>query len=361
VEIYTRNLAQAFLSRGHEVCVVCGHSRDDLPVCENIEGINVRRFSFYDALTSRNIDRVIALQREINALKREFQPDIVHVNFSDASPFFCLRTAKAEDRLVTVFHSPLDETPGGIQLATRLVSRSEAVVAPSGFMRAHLKEYLQMDSRRLRVIQNSAREDLFLQVPLLQVPPAGATVTPSLLFAARLVPAKGGSVLLSALKLLSGRGRRVSLVVAGAGPEKQNLVDQAQALGISENVFFAGGLSQAQLADAMHRANAVVIPSLFPDPAPLVSIEAALAGRAVIASRTGGLVDIVEDKHTGLLFEKGNPAALADAIEMLLSDPELQSRLGGQARAAAVKKYTLTAMADNYEELYAEILTSEPS
>ena len=356
MEIYTRNLAQAFLSHGHEVCVVCSHSRDDLPVCENIEGVSVRRFSFYDALTSRNIDRVIALQREINALKREFQPDIVHVNFSDASPFFCLRTAKAEDRLVTVFHSPLDETPGGIQLATRLAGRSEAVVAPSEFMRAHLKEYLQMDSRRLRVIQNSAREDLFLQVP-----PAGATETPALLFAARLVPAKGGSVLLSALKLLSGRGRRVSLVVAGAGPEKQNLVDQAQALGISENVFFAGGLSQPQLADAMQRANAVVIPSLFPDPAPLVSIEAALAGRPVIASRTGGLVDIVEDKHTGLLFEKGNPAALADAIEILLSDPELQSRLGDQARAAAMKKYTLTAMADNYEKLYAEILTSEPS
>src|SRR5690349_21056695 len=88
VEIYTRNLASGLLSRGHDVCVVTGHSRADLSLHERIEDIAIYRFPFYQALTSRDLNLIVPLQKLIMELKRKFAPDLVHVNFTDASSFF---------------------------------------------------------------------------------------------------------------------------------------------------------------------------------------------------------------------------------------------------------------------------------
>lgn len=350
VEIFTRNLASEFLSSGHKVCVVAAHSREDLPKHELIEGVPVYRFPFYQALAARDLDQIVALQKQVSALKREFAPDLVHVNFSDASPFFHLRTQQECERSIVVFHSPLDETPGGIQLAATLGAKASMVVAPSEFMKDHLVEHLRISPTHIRVIHNSAREDVFLR-PRRESIKAEATF----LFAARLVPAKGGAVLLDAAKILQGRGKPIKIRIAGAGPEKKNLSNQASALGINENIRFEGALSQAQLADTMQECVAVVIPSIFQEPAPLISIEAALVGMPVIASYIGGLVHIVEDGKTGLLFEPGNPLALAETVDHLLGDPLLQKSMGEAARARALQLFTLGEMSRNYEKLYRDL------
>jgi glycosyltransferase involved in cell wall biosynthesis len=100
-----------------------------------------------------------------------------------------------------------------------------------------------------------------------------------------------------------------------------------------------------------------VIPSTWPEPFAIVALEAMAAGRAVVASRIGGLPEVVRDGETGLLVPPGDPVALAAALDALLADPALRSWLGGRAAAAAVE-YRAGQVVPRIEAVYAAALAS---
>ncbi len=83
--------------------------------------------------------------------------------------------------------------------------------------------------------------------------------------------------------------------------------------------------------EALRRSLFTIAPSIWPEPFGLVALEAAAAGKAVIASNIGGLIDIVVDERTGILVPPGDREALGGAIERLAGDPALRERLGAAA------------------------------
>ncbi|MDE0178376.1 MAG: glycosyltransferase family 4 protein, partial [Gammaproteobacteria bacterium] len=93
-------------------------------------------------------------------------------------------------------------------------------------------------------------------------------------------------------------------------------------------VRFLGQRSPDELAGIYRQARAVVLPSLWLENAPLVAIEASAYGRAVVASRVGGLPELVEDGRTGFLFDRGDIAGLAERLRLLLTDQGLAAKLG---------------------------------
>lgn len=97
-----------------------------------------------------------------------------------------------------------------------------------------------------------------------------------------------------------------------------------------------GRLSGAALRARFAAASMVVVPPLWEDPCPTVALEAMASGRAVVASRIGGLKEIVSDRITGLLFAAGDVADLVSALLTLLEDPQLTRRMGESARQAAI-------------------------
>lgn len=111
----------------------------------------------------------------------------------------------------------------------------------------------------------------------------------------------------------------------------------------------------AQVMAAWRRCAIGVVPSRWPDPCPQVALEAMAAGRPLVASRTGGLPDLVGHNETGLLVPPGDVAALRQALDSLLEDPERRERMGAAARARA-RAYRATAITDRIEALYAEVL-----
>jgi len=147
----------------------------------------------------------------------------------------------------------------------------------------------------------------------------------------RLHPSKGQEALIRALPAVLREAPGVEVVFAGGGTEREALERLARELGIGETVTFTGALPRADLLRAMAEAAVVVVPSRD-EAFGLVNIEAMAMGTPVVASRVGGIPEIVRDGVDGLLFEPGNAEELAERLMRLLKDEELRADMGRNAR-----------------------------
>jgi glycosyltransferase involved in cell wall biosynthesis len=112
--------------------------------------------------------------------------------------------------------------------------------------------------------------------------------------------------------------------------------------------------------EALRRSMFTVAPSIWPEPFGLVALEAAAAGKAVVASNIGGLIDIVVDDQTGILVPPGDRAALAAAIERLIADPGLRERLG-EAAVGRAAEFNPDALVPRLEGAYRRALAIRQS
>ena len=177
-----------------------------------------------------------------------------------------------------------------------------------------------------------------------------------LLFVGRLVERKGVHILLDALARLPEEPP-VYLEVVGDGPEREPLEHRARALGVDGRVSFRGYLPNEALEDSLLRCDALVLPAIRDSKGDVeglgvVLLEAMGFGHPVIASNSGGIVDIVRPGENGLLVPPGDPAALAAAIETLARDPALVRRLGDAARDDVRLRFSWDSILDRLSELY---------
>lgn len=171
---------------------------------------------------------------------------------------------------------------------------------------------------------------------------------------AQLNPNKGHAVLLEALSLLKRDASRLSVaaVLIGDGPLRRELEERRNALHLGREVRFLG--FRPNPLDYVAACDALVLPSIA-EAFGLVLVEAMLVGRPVIASRVGGIPEIVEHEECGLLAPPGDPLALARAIERLASDPELRARLCERSRARA-EQFVLPRMVRETEAVYRALI-----
>jgi glycosyltransferase involved in cell wall biosynthesis len=161
-----------------------------------------------------------------------------------------------------------------------------------------------------------------------------------LLCVGRLVPAKGQHILLDALALLLARGRRVRLALVGQGPDRPSLEAQAGRLGLGSAVSFAGAVNQDEISGYYAAADAFVLPS-FAEGLPVVLMEAMALGVPCITTHITGVPELIRDGIEGLLVAPSDVEGLAAAIERLMDDPALGSRLTEAGRAKVLAEYEL--------------------
>jgi glycogen(starch) synthase len=174
---------------------------------------------------------------------------------------------------------------------------------------------------------------------------------PRLLCVGRLAPEKGFELALSAFASLVERFPSARLIVGGDGPERASLVQQAADLGISSRVDFVGWVAPKRVQVLMNSATIVVLPS-WTEGLPLVATEAAQVARPVVATRVGGMPEVVLHGETGLLVEPGDSAALAAAITSLLEDPRRARAMAEAARRRADDLFGLDSCIGAYDALY---------
>lgn len=147
---------------------------------------------------------------------------------------------------------------------------------------------------------------------------------PTVGYVGRISPEKGVDVALQALARLRGEGLEAEFEIAGGGEAEhlRELEALAASLGVGDRVRFLGPLDTGALKGFYARIHALVVPSVWEEPAGLVLVEGALAGVPLVASRVGGIPEIVRDPEEALLVSPGDPAALATALRRTLTEPE---------------------------------------
>jgi glycosyltransferase involved in cell wall biosynthesis len=207
---------------------------------------------------------------------------------------------------------------------------ADAVTVPAG-------HWLHDAQLRTRVVHNFIPDEIVVD----EIPPTAPDAP--LLFVGDLSPDKGVQTLLDAYARLKSPP---PLVLAGRSTTPWQFPPGAQ---------WAGPLPHADVVALFRSARAVVVPSVWADPCPTVVLEAMAAGRPVIAAASGGILDMVVDGRTGLLFTPGDVAALADALTSVLQNPDLTTTFGVAGRDRA-REFTVSAIVERIERMYADAI-----
>lgn len=172
-------------------------------------------------------------------------------------------------------------------------------------------------------------------------------------FAGRLVHGKGPDYLIEAVAGLSAPNQ-VTLRIAGDGPERSRLESLAHRLGISRQVHFIG-LKQDMPA-VWGACDIAVVPSAeFIEACPMTPLEAMASGKPVVATRNGGLPEIVVDGETGILVSPGDKSSLIRALEVYIGDRQLRVAHGVSGRARVAEKFHIDRCAEAYLDLFDEL------
>ncbi|HEX4824884.1 MAG TPA: glycosyltransferase family 4 protein [Candidatus Polarisedimenticolaceae bacterium] len=169
-------------------------------------------------------------------------------------------------------------------------------------------------------------------------------------------PDKGPDVAIDAFAEIKDRYPDVSLLMVGSGPMEDELRNSIERLGLQGRVVRLGTLEPSSLPDLYAGALFGVIPSRN-EGFGRVALEFQLFGKAIVASRVGGLPEAVEDGHSGRLVPPGDSGALARAMSELLDRPEECNRMGTNGRASVMNRFTLDRTGEGYVSVLNHILT----
>lgn len=350
IEVLGGQCVRRLRAEGFDVRVVTAHWDESRPDVEVHEGIEIHRFPFPAALQGRRLDLFARTLQSVRHLKRTWQPDILHLHFPSPSGLFHLLTADAcAAPLVLAMHTHVpDWNTGADTLSRRLLHRSAWVTANSAATMELARAADDTISARSSVIHNG------LAPPA--VPPTRLDVkTPVVACAGRLVFKKGIDTLITAMVRVRDTIPGVRLLVAGDGPERSRLERQARDLNVDECVTFRGWVEPNTMSAFLNEATLLAVPSRTMEPFGNVAVEAMQMGRPVVATRLGGLAEVVADGETGFLVDPDDPAAMAQRIIALVSDPAGAERMGEAGKARARRMFSLDRYVRDYARLYREL------
>ncbi len=251
-----------------------------------------------------------------------------------------------------------------------VLRQADRIVAATPAEFAQLQWLYNADPRKIAVIPPGVDVSHFYPISsdeakeVIGVPPCDQM----LLFVGRIEPLKGVDILIQAIRRLRARDRDVHVCLAviggdpSAGPleeteEMARLKEMREAAGLTDLVTFLGKRGQDTLPYYYSAAEVVVVPSHY-ESFGMVALEAMACGTPVVASQVGGLAFLVQDGVTGFTVPVDDPAALADKLALLLSDPALRERLAEQALTVA-QQYAWDNIAARVMALYGSVLTEK--
>jgi glycosyltransferase involved in cell wall biosynthesis len=259
-------------------------------------------------------------------------------------------TAHAKD----IYHESVDP-----QDLRRKLADAHHVVTVSDYNLAHLRDTYGADAGRVRRVYNG--------LDLTDAGWSDPAVRPPLVVAVgRLVEKKGFDVLLDALALLHRRHPAVRAVIAGDGALADDLRAQRDRLGLRDVVDLPGPVPQTEVRELLARAAVFAAPCVVGpdgnrDGLPTVLLEAMAAGAPAVSTDVTGIPEVVRDEDTGLLVPQHDPVALADALERLVTDRPLATRLSRAARTLVERSFDVHVQAGALRRLDREPLHHRPT
>lgn len=359
VERFTKELARQLEARGARlVAVFSGSPKGN--VAEYLQAPNLSLVSApgLDAGLPRRALRIV-----FDTLRRT-RPKVLHlhfVNFIGPLPWIA-RLCGARQVLFTAHGSnPPGFVPSRASLLKRLAVRFinaplDCVTCVSQYSRRALLAHHMLPAERFVQIYNG-----------IEIPPVendtGAAARFRLRYAipadrdlitqvSWLIPEKGVADLLDAASLVLSAHPNTHFAIVGDGPWKDAFQKQAARLGISDSVTFTG-MIEDPVGEGVYAASDVVcLASRWQEACPYVVTEAMAFSKPVVATRVGGVPELVDDGKTGLLAPAGDAASLSDRMIRLLEDPQLRMEMGRAGRKAAEEKFGLRDAVARIVSLY---------
>ena len=364
--IFNLRQAHALQERGHEVRVVrCipwlppmgtrWQAHRNVPARYAVEGVPVQTLRVLQGPRNWGIGTLpVQVRGRIARIVADYRPDVVHVHGLLRAGLMAIEagvpyvlTAHGSETYRLPWSSPRMEA-----LARRVVAGASVCAGVSDFVASHLRRLGATDTR---VVFNGADERLFhprdrrdARVRL-DLPPDAPTVV----FAGHVDAPKGVRELAEALVRLADLAPHA--VFAGGGALQDEVAHTLREGGIRTTFF--PWLDHATLAQLVSSADVFALPS-HAEGLPTALCETMNAGRAIVATRVGGIPEIVRDGETGFVIEVGDVAALADRLRRVLADGALKERFERAAFAFAREHLTWRANAAAYERIYGEMLAT---
>jgi glycosyltransferase involved in cell wall biosynthesis len=243
-----------------------------------------------------------------------------------------------------------------------LMEFTDFVIALSRTHARYLIEREAIDPGKITIIENGIDVGAF-------APPKTESLSPLreelglrasdrvVMMVAALRPEKAHECLLEAARLLVVSRDSLKFLIVGDGPRRAELEALSDSLGLGGRVSFLG--VRKDVAQLLQVADVLVLPS-YPvvETLPMAVLEAMAAEVPVVATGVGSLPEMIESGRTGLLIDPGDPAALARAIEEIISDPDRAREIAREARATVEKKYSVKTMVERYIALFESLVAS---
>lgn len=291
----------------------------------------------------RELEQAVYLLRWVDRMRI----DHVHAHFGTDAATVALLAHEIEGisfnltlHAFDVFRADVDR-----RLLTRKINASRYTVTVSEFNRQWLVCNLPgVDADRIRVCYNGVDLERF-------TPPSSPRHPGRIAAVGGLIEKKGFVHLVRAAARLRDAGRRVRCTIVGTGPEERCLKGEIAAHKLDGVVELAGPLRQDQVRELSQTAACCVLPCIEAsdgnaDALPTVLLEALACGCPCVSTRLSGIPEIVEDGVSGLLVPPGDEAALAEAIEAVLADGDLASRLARHGRRRAEERFDIRRSAE---------------
>ena len=343
-ETYGYNLASGLAERGHEVLFLANRSNGPLLEKPRPEALRV------DALARRSRLDPSILTFLVGHL-REFRPEVLHAhNFGANSWARTLGLLFPRMAVICHVHAGRMVTSQRTDRAwidRVLFRRADLVLGLNEEMMAYLTGRLRVPRERALLLPNGIDMERF------SPPPDGTRDPLEVVCVASLTDVKNHVCLIDAWSRVARKVPGARLTLVGDGPLRGELEAQAEALGVSGSVTFAGLQSDVL---PFYRRAAIFTLTSHREALPLSLLEAMATGAVPVASQVGGIPEVLEDGRTGFLVPPGDVEAVAARLTERLVDLEGTARIGRAARRSVEGRYGLGAALDRLEVAYGKAL-----
>jgi N-acetyl-alpha-D-glucosaminyl L-malate synthase BshA len=282
--------------------------------------------------------------------------DLIHVHYSipHSSAAFLAREQTGKPYVVTLHGSDvtlLGSDPAYELVNTMTVEKADAITAVSEFMSDEARNSLGIE-RYIKFIPNFVDTEEFHPASYKVLDErSGRDIV--VIHVSNFRKVKRIEDLIYAMKIVTKQAPDSKLLLVGDGPERYNIESLVRELDLKENVLLTG--YRSDVADLLRCADVLVLCSQT-ESAPLTVLEAMSSGVPVVATKVGGIPEIIKDSQNGYLVPVKNPEEIAEKLVLLNNSPENIRRLGKNARKSILEKFSIDKVLNQYEEVYDSIV-----
>ncbi len=391
--VIAHQLSREYVRKGHEVLVVSSVQSPELAGISNLDGMRVARlYSDYHARwrAYRSLYNP-GIVGKVNALLKDFQPDVVHVHNVHTHLSYCsfILARRYTSNVYMTAHDVMsfhfgkllsaDETPGDFSEEKTYVESPLRQMRIQGlrynpFQRILVRHILNNTVRRVLAVSDSLKRALVKnRINNVDVVHNGIEVgdwkepfetamfkkthsigDAAILFGGRISTPKGAFAMLDAFQVVREKVSDAQLVVIGKKDDyAKPMIEYARKLGIEEGLVFTGWITGNDIRAAYYAVGIVAVPSLYLDPFPTINLEAFACRKPVVATCFGGSREIVEAGVSGFVVNPLETKTMAAQIVTLLEDKDMREAFGRAGYERVVKDFSLTTQAEKYLRIFA--------